>query len=99
MQELKVFLLKVVFSTHAASESFIKASKVLRQHRRLLVRHAARWTGHRKFDIYRLVNRMIKRCDALNLYAKDDQDILVGITTLLTAIASGTHRIEMRGKI
>ena len=86
--------LKVVFSANPASESFIKASKMLRLHRRLLVRHTARWTGHRKFDVHRLVNRMIKRCDSLELYSKDDQDALVGITTLLTAIASGTHRID-----
>ncbi len=49
--------LKVVFSTNPANESFIKASKMLRLHRRLLIRHTARWTGHRKFDIYRLVKK------------------------------------------
>lgn len=91
--------LKVVFSPRSAGESSVKASKMLRRHRRLLVSHTARWTGHRKFDIHQLVNRMIQRCDALGLDAKDNLDELIGITTLLTAIASGTGRIETRGKI
>ncbi|MBL7214383.1 MAG: hypothetical protein ISS71_01760 [Phycisphaerae bacterium] len=91
--------LKVVFSASSTSESSIRASKMLRQHRRLLTTHAARWTGHRKFDIHQLIHRMIQRCDALDLYTKDNLDGLIGITTLLTAIASGTHRIDTRGKI
>lgn len=90
--------LKTVFSA-AADDATIKASKLLRQHRRTLTTHAARWTGHRKFDIHQLLNRMIQRCDALDLYTKDNLDGLIGITALLTAIASGTHRIETRGKI
>lgn len=90
--------LKVVFSSSPNDESAIKASKLLRQHRRLLSSHAARWTGHRKFDVYQLINRMIQRCDAMELYTKDCLDDMIGITTLLTAIASGTHRIETRGK-
>ncbi len=91
--------LKVVFSAAPAGDSSIKASKMLRQHRRLLARHTARWTGHRKFDIHQLLGRMVQRCDAMDLYTKDDLEGLVGITTLLTAIASGTHRIETRGKL
>ena len=91
--------LKVVFATSHTDEASMKASKMLRQHRRLLASHAARWTGHRKFDIHRLLNRMIQRCDAMDLYTIDNLDGLIGITTLLTAIASGTHRIDTRGKI
>lgn len=90
--------LKTVFCA-SADDSSIKASKMLRQHRRILITHTARWTGHRKFDIHLLLNRVIERCDALDLYTKDNLDGLIGITTLLTAIASGTHRIETRGKI
>lgn len=89
--------LKAVF-TAAPDETTIKASKLLRRHRRTLITHAARWTGHRKFDIHQLLIRMMQRCDALELYTKDNLDGLIGITTLLTAIASGTHRIDTRGK-
>ncbi len=89
--------LKTLFSA-APDAASVKASKMLREHRRLLTAHASRWTGHRKFDIHQLLNRMIQRCDALELYTKDNLDALIGITTLLTAIASGTHRIDTRGK-
>lgn len=89
--------LKDIFMAHRAGDSYIKASKMLRQHRSQLVRHTARWTGHRKFDIHQLISRMIERCDALDLHTKDDLDGLLGIAALLTAIASGTHRIETRG--
>ncbi len=88
--------LKVVFAPNRPGESLIKASKMLRTNRRVFVKHAVQWTGHRKFDIHRLINRMIQRCDALELYAKNDTNELVNITTLLAAIASGTHRIETR---
>jgi len=91
--------LRIVFSENFAGESSIKASKILRQHRRLLIKHTAQWTGHRKFDIHRLVGRMIERCDALDLYSKDSYDEVIDVTALLTAIASGTHHIEMRGKL
>lgn len=90
--------LKVIFSAGPAGDSSVKASTMLRRHRRLLISHTARWTGHRKFDIHQLLNRIIQRCDTLDLYTKDNLDALIGITTLLTAIASGTHRIDTRGK-
>lgn len=90
--------LKILFSCHASETARINASKMLRQHRRMLTAQAARWTGHRKFDIYQLIGRMIERCDAMGLYAKDNTDELVGMTALLTAIASGTHRIDTREK-
>ena len=71
-----------------------KASRFLRHHRRELVDGVARWTGHRKHDIHQLVNTLIFRCDALNLYTRSNQtDDIVGVTALLTAIASNTLRI------
>jgi hypothetical protein len=91
--------LKVIFTEHPDGQPIMKASKMLRQHRHLLIKQTTRWTGHRKFDIHELVNRIIERCDALNLYTKDDPESLVSIATLLAAIASGTHRIDTRGKV
>ena len=90
--------LKVVFGANSSGKSMLHASKILRRHRRVFIASTAQWTGHRKYDIHRLVNRMIERCDVLGLYAKDDIDEWVSMTALLTAIASGTHRAkrEMR---
>jgi hypothetical protein len=68
-----------------------RASRLLRHHRRELVDSVSRWTGHRKYDVRQLVNTLITRCDALDLYAKPGQtDNIVGLTALLTAIAGNT---------
>lgn len=86
-----------MFVSKQSSSSNPKASKVLRHHRRALVDSVSRWTGHRKHDIYQLVNTLTLRCDALNLYAKPSQmDDMIGITAFLTAVASNTLRIVGR---
>jgi len=86
-----------LFSLKQHVSSNTKASRILRHHRRVLVDSVSRWTGHRKHDIHQLVNTLILRCDALNLYAKPDQtDDIIGITAFLTAIASNTLRVVGR---
>ena len=91
-------ILKLVFTAEPQPHSSASASKVLRQHRRLIIDNIARWTGHRKYDIYQLINRIIARCEALDLYTKDDIEGIIGIATLLCSIAGGTHRARTRGK-
>jgi len=86
-----------LFASKQSSSSNPKASRILRHHRRWLVDSVSRWTGHRKHDIHQLVNTLILRCDALNLYARSNQtEDIVGVTALLTAIASNTLRIVGR---
>jgi len=83
--------LKTLFTLKHGDSYTLKASKLLRHHRRELVNCVSRWTGHRKYDIRQLVNNLINRCDALNLHAKPDQtDNIIGLTALLTAIAGNT---------
>jgi hypothetical protein len=85
--------LRILFSTRH-TDSPIKASKLLRQHRQQIINNLTKWTGHRKFDIHQFVNKFIQRCDALDLYAgTTETDNVIGVTTLLTAIASNTLRI------
>jgi hypothetical protein len=87
--------LKVVFATERSGASAVKASKVLRTHRRRIVDNVTRWTGHRKYDIHELVNRLIGRCDVLGLYARDGEaDNVIGITAFVTAIASNALHIS-----
>jgi len=51
------------------------------------------WTGHRKYDIHQLVNRLIGRCDALDLKARaSEPDNIIGITSLVATIASNKLR-------
>jgi hypothetical protein len=91
--------LKVLFAAKHDSGSVAKASKLLRLHRRELVDSVTRWTGHRKYDIHELVNNLIGRCDSLGLYARaGDTEKVIGVTALLTAIASNTLRTARRSK-
>ncbi|MBN2182548.1 MAG: putative zinc-binding metallopeptidase [Sedimentisphaerales bacterium] len=86
-----------LFASKQGGSTNPKASSILRYHRRGLVNSLSRWTGHRKHDIHQLVNTLIFRCDALNLYAKPNQmDDIIGITAFLTAIASNTLRVVGR---
>jgi hypothetical protein len=81
--------LKTVFSTKPGGA--LRASRLLRHHRRELVDSVSRWTGHRKYDIHQLVNTLITRCDSLDLYARPAQtDVIIGLASLLTAIAGNT---------
>jgi len=88
--------LKKLFTAKPGSDSAVKASRLVRRHRRELARIVTMWTGHRKYDIYQLLNRFVTRCDALGLYARDSD--LMGLAALLTAIGSNTLRIPKEHK-
>jgi len=86
-----------LFGSRQSGSANLKASKFLRHHRRELIDSVTRWTGHRKHDIHQLVNTLILRCDALDLFTRPGQtENIVGVTALLTAIASNTLRIVGR---
>jgi hypothetical protein len=88
--------LKRIFAAKASGDSQLKASQLVRRHRRELVDSVTRCTGHRKFDIHHLIKRLMVRCDALGLYAKTGA--VVGLTALVTAIASNTLRVTTTHK-
>jgi len=89
--------LKELFKTKRYASTTTKASNLLRLHRRQIIDNVSRWTGHRKYDIYQLVSRIIIRCDALDLYAKSNAtDDTIAVTVLLTAIARNTFRIRRK---
>ncbi|MHC4155352.1 MAG: putative zinc-binding metallopeptidase, partial [Planctomycetota bacterium] len=86
-----------LFSTKSGGPSPLKASKILRHHRRQLVNSVTRWTGHRKYDIHQLVNSLIARSDTLELFGRTgDTDNMIGVTALVTAIANNTLRTARR---
>lgn len=86
--------LKELFATKRPGLSTTKVSDLLRRNRRRITDSVTRWTGHRKYDIHQLVNRLIMRCDGLDLYAEADD--IIAITALVTAIASNTFRISKK---
>ncbi len=91
--------LKTLFTSKQTGSSDNSASKLLRNYRRELVDNVSRWTGHRKYDIRQLVNTLILRCNKLDLGVKPEQtEDVIGITSMLTAIASNTLRMDRRNK-
>jgi hypothetical protein len=80
-----------LFSTKRISLSKEKASKVVRRNRRELVNNISECTGHRKYDVRRLIDKLIQRCDMLELYGQ--QKDIMGVAVLITTIASNTLRI------
>lgn len=86
--------LKTLFTPGPAGPGQQKASKLLRKHRRRLVDGLATWTSHRKYDISQLVDKLISRCDALGLAAKDED--IVDAATLIATIAGNTLRFMKR---
>jgi hypothetical protein len=86
--------LKKLFSQKRSAAAPQKASKILRENRLELVDSIARWTGHRKYDIRQLINKLIFRCDTLELYGNKDD--IIGAGTLMATIASGTIRIPKK---
>jgi len=89
--------LRELFGQRMNGEDVCKASKLLHENRRLIVENVTRWTGHRKYDIYQLVNRLAARCNAMDLYGSaNNPDSIVGLTALLTAVASNTYRVDGR---
>ena len=80
-----------VFSRQHDTSSSEKASKILRRHRRALLNNITKWTGHRKYDVYELINKLINRCETLELYGKEED--IIGAATLIAVIAGNKLRI------
>ncbi len=91
--------LRKIFSEIRVGGTAIKASQLLRQHRRQIVDSVTSWTGHRKYDISQLLNKFILRCDTLGLHTQlGESESLIGVTALLTTIASNTFRAVVKGR-
>ena len=80
--------LQRIFSATATDDSAQRASHFLRQHRRKLINSVAFCTGQRKYDIDKLLRKLIKRCDVLKLTVGDNHveaaaDIAAYVTTVI----------------
>ena len=73
-----------------------KASIILKNHRQELVNNISRCTGHRKYDIHQLIDKLIQRSDALKLYGRSKD--MPAVAVLVTAIVSNTLRIPKNNK-
>ena len=80
--------LRQLFPAEPAEPGRIKASAYLNQRRRRLMNSVCQWTNEKKYRVNKLLTRLIKRCDQLDLRVLNDdpqQDFRVSsfITTLV----------------
>src|SRR2546421_2491574 len=64
--------LKQLFAAGPEIVGRVKASTYLRQRRRQLMDSVCQWTNEKKYRVNKLLNRLIERCEQLNLYIKAD---------------------------
>ena len=85
--------LQRLFCARAGADSSRKASDLLRQWRRHIVDSVATWTGELKYDIDRLVGKLIRRCDALELYVSSGEvEAVSQVTGFVTAVMNRVTR-------
>lgn len=85
--------LQRLFSARPETDPPRQAGQFLRRWRKHLVSAVARWTGQRKLDTDQLVGKLIRRCDALNLYVTDGElETISEATGFVTAVMNNVHR-------
>ena len=85
--------LQRLFSPRPETDSPQTAGELLRRWRRHIVNATARWTGQRKFDIDRLVGKLIRRCDALDLYVTASEiETVSEASSFVTAVMNNVVR-------
>ncbi|MBN1558496.1 MAG: putative zinc-binding metallopeptidase [Lentisphaerae bacterium] len=78
-----------LFARSGTAAARTRASRFLRRHRRQIVDGVATWTGQRKYDIQQLINKLIARCDVMDLYANEsDEAMIVKVTAFVTAVGN-----------
>jgi hypothetical protein len=79
--------LKQLFSAGPEVANRLKASLWLRQRRRHLMNSVCQWTNEKKFRVHKLLNRLIQRCDELDLYIKtDDAELNLQVSSYVTTL-------------
>lgn len=79
--------LKQLFAAGPEVADRVKASAYLRQRRRVLMESVCRWTNEKKFRVHKLLNRLIERCDKLELYIKaDDAQQNLNVSSYITTL-------------
>ena len=80
--------LRQLFAAVPDAARTVKASAYLKQNCRVLTDAVCRWTNEKKYRVQELVNRLVDRCEELNLYTKSpdpNQNLQLSayITTLI----------------
>jgi hypothetical protein len=80
--------LQQLFAATADAARAVKASDYLKQHCRGLIDAVCRWTNEKKYRVQELLNRLVDRCEQLDLYlkasdSKQNLQLSAYITTLV----------------
>jgi len=80
--------LRQLFAATAEATRAVKASRYLKQQCRVLSEAVCRWTNEKKYRVHELVNRLVDRCEKLELYVqtpdpKQNLQLSAYITTLV----------------
>src|SRR6266404_4946563 len=79
--------LKQLFAAGPEVAHRLKASAWLRQRRRHLMNSVCLWTNEKKFRVQKLLNRLIERCDQLDLYINaDDAELNLQVSAYVTTL-------------
>jgi hypothetical protein len=79
--------LKQLFAAGPEVVNRLKASVWLRQRRGRLMDSVCQWTNERKFQVHKLLNRLIERCDQLDLYLKpEDAELSLQVAAYVTTL-------------
>jgi hypothetical protein len=91
--------LQRLFRTGRPHDQALKASTFLRRYQRRIVRGVTAWAGQRRYDVHRLIDKLIKRCDALDLYIDQPQtEAVLEVTAFVAVVATGAHRVQIEEK-
>jgi len=92
--------LQRLFTTQPGAESTERAGDLLRRWRKHIVNSVARWTGQKRLETDRLVGKLIRRCDALELRTHASEvETVTEVTSFVTAVMNNVHLfLEPRSK-
>lgn len=79
--------LRQLFAAGPDMPDRVKASVYLRSRRRLLMNSVCQFTNEKKFRVQKLLNRIIERCEQLDLYVKSgDEQLNLQIAAYVTTL-------------
>lgn len=79
--------LKRIFSSNKKNKKAVKASDLIKTHRKGILNSVSAWTGEKKYITDELVKTLIERCRDLGLVVEEPQDeAVIKITTYVTAL-------------
>jgi hypothetical protein len=85
--------LRRIFSENV--DAPVRAERFLRRHRKFLLQSVALWVPQRKYDVDRLLEKLIARCRHLDLRVdKPPEAALLEVGSFVTAILSSLRRFN-----